>query len=78
MEALPGSRLGSLMLCVAGLIRRRVLCYPTLDRPLALPLRQDFEWTPNGHSCVWLDPANADIVGTSDSATQDVASAVTE
>ena len=59
-------------------VPRRIMLPGEAGAPIALRLRQDFEWTPNGRTYVWLDPADASIVGTGDPAMQDLASAVTE
>jgi len=57
---------------------RRLMLPAAPGAPLALRLRQDFEWTPNGRTYVWLDPATADVVATDDPATGDTAAAITE
>ncbi|UIP06087.1 PepSY domain-containing protein [Erythrobacter sp. SDW2] len=46
--------------------------------PVTLRYRQEFEWTPNGRSYVWLDPANGKVVAVKDPAVGDTASAVVE
>lgn len=57
----------------------RRLTLPTeVGAPLNLRYRQDFEWTPNGRSYVWLDPANGKVVAVKDPALGDTASAVVE
>ena len=57
---------------------RRLMLPAEAGAPIAIRFRQDFEWTPNGRTYVWLDPGSAGIVGTSDPAKQDLASAATE
>lgn len=46
--------------------------------PVTLRYRQEFEWTPNGRSYVWLDPANGKVVAVKDPVRGDTASAVVE
>lgn len=46
--------------------------------PVTLRYRQEFEWTPNGRSYVWLDPANGKVLAVKDPALGDTASAVVE
>ncbi len=46
--------------------------------PLTLRLKQSFEWTPNGRTYVYLDPATGTVLGTDDPAAGDTASAITE
>jgi uncharacterized iron-regulated membrane protein len=57
---------------------RRLMLPAEPGAPLALRLKQDFEWTPNGRTYVWLDPATAEVVATEDPAAGDTASAITE
>jgi uncharacterized iron-regulated membrane protein len=59
-------------------VPRRLMLPTGPGAPLALRLRQDFEWTPNGRTYVWLDPANAKVLATDDPAAGDTASAVVE
>ena len=56
---------------------RRLMLPAEPGAPLALRLRQDFEWTPNGRTYVWLDPATAEVLATDDPATSDTASRIT-
>lgn len=46
--------------------------------PALLRLRQDFEWTPNGRSYAYLDPATGKLAGTEDPAQSDMRSAIQE
>ena len=46
--------------------------------PLVLRLKQEFEWTPNGRTYVYLDPASAQVLGIDDPASGDIAAAITE
>lgn len=57
---------------------RRLMLSSEPDAPLALRLKQSFEWTPNGRTYVWVDPATAEIVATDDPAAGDTASAIAE
>src|SRR5688500_3172156 len=57
---------------------RRLMLPAEPGAPLALRMKQDFEWTPNGRTYVWLDPANAQVVGTDDPSAGDPAAAITE
>jgi uncharacterized iron-regulated membrane protein len=57
---------------------RRLMLPKRPGAPAVLRLRQDFEWTPNGRTYVYLDPATAEILGTEDPATGDMASAISE
>jgi len=61
-----------------GAAPRRLMLPAAPGAPLALRLRQDFEWTPNGRTYVWLDPATAEVMATDDPATGDTAAAITE
>jgi uncharacterized iron-regulated membrane protein len=57
---------------------RRLMLPVEPGEPLLLRLRQPFEWTPNGRTYVWLDPANSKVVATDDPASADTASAIAE
>jgi uncharacterized iron-regulated membrane protein len=57
---------------------RRLMLPAEPGAPLALRMKQPFEWTPNGRTYVWLDPATARVVATDDPATSDTASAIQE
>ena len=57
---------------------RRLMIPTRPGEPIAIRLRQDFEWTPNGRSYVWIDPETADIVGSDDPAGRDAASSIVE
>lgn len=52
-----------------GAALRRVQWPRGTGAPLALRLRQPFEWTPNGRTFVYADPATLAIVGIADPAT---------
>jgi len=57
---------------------RRIMLPRRPGAPVVLRLRQDFEWTPNGRTYVYLDPATAGVLAVEDPATSDTASAITE
>lgn len=57
---------------------RRLMLPSDSGEPLVLRLRQDFEWTPNGRTYVYLDPAHAAVVATDDPAASDTAAQITE
>lgn len=57
---------------------RRLMMPSETGAPVVLRLKQDFEWTPNGRTYVYLDPQSAAVLSTDDPATGDTASAVTE
>jgi uncharacterized iron-regulated membrane protein len=57
---------------------RRLTLPTTPGKPAVLRLRQDFEWTPNGRTYVYLDPASAEVLAVDDPAARDTASAITE
>jgi uncharacterized iron-regulated membrane protein len=57
---------------------RRLMLPGEPGAPLALRLKQDFEWTPNGRTYVWLDPVTAQVLATDDPAAGDTASAFSE
>ena len=57
---------------------RRLMFPAEPGAPLALRLKQEFEWTPNGRTYVWLDPAAATVVAKDDPAAGSAASALTE
>lgn len=61
-----------------GAVPRRLMIPSSSGEPIAIRYRQDFEWTPNGRSYVWVDPANADVLASDDPARGDAASAVIE
>jgi uncharacterized iron-regulated membrane protein len=46
--------------------------------PIVLRLKQDFEWTPNGRTYVYLDPAGSRAIGVDDPARGDTRSAIQE
>lgn len=47
---------------------RRLMMPRQAGAPAILRLKQDFEWTPNGRSYAYLDPATAALVGVADPA----------
>lgn len=57
---------------------RRLMLPAEPGAPLALRMKQPFEWTPNGRTYVWLDPATAEVLATDDPAAADTASAIQE
>ena len=57
---------------------RRLMLPAEPGAPLALRMKQPFEWTPNGRTYVWLDPASEEVVATDDPASADTASAIAE
>ena len=57
---------------------RRLMMPDEPGKPVAIRFRQQFEWTPNGRSYVWLAPAGAIVVGTKDPAQSDARSAIVE
>jgi uncharacterized iron-regulated membrane protein len=61
-----------------GAAPRRLMLPAKPGRPAVLRLRQAFEWTPNGRTYVYLDPATAKVLAVDDPAARDTASAITE
>lgn len=57
---------------------RRLMLPSSPGEPLALRMKQPFEWTPNGRTYVWLDPATGRVLATQDPAAGDAASAIIE
>lgn len=57
---------------------RRLMMPKEPGAPLVLRMRQSFEWTPNGRTYVYLDPATARVLSTDDPAASDTASAIEE
>lgn len=57
---------------------RRLMMPAAPSEPVAIRFRQDFEWTPNGRSYVWVAPDTGLVVGKDDPAMGDAASAVVE
>jgi uncharacterized iron-regulated membrane protein len=57
---------------------RRLTLPAVPGEPLTLRLKQDFEWTPNGRTYVYIDPVSARIVATNDPADGSTASAIVE
>jgi uncharacterized iron-regulated membrane protein len=57
---------------------RRLMLPRDPGEPVTLRLKQAFEWTPNGRTYVYLDPASARVLGTDDPASGDTASMITE
>lgn len=57
---------------------RRLMLPRRPGAPAVLRLRQDFEWTPNGRTYVYLDPATTRVMAVEDPAAGDTASAITE
>lgn len=61
-----------------GAAPRRMMLPAAPGKPAVLRLRQGFEWTPNGRTYVYLDPATAEVLAVDDPAARDTASAITE
>ncbi|WP_166041800.1 PepSY-associated TM helix domain-containing protein [Sphingosinicella sp. YJ22] len=59
-------------------VPRRLMMPKEPGAPLVLRMRQAFEWTPNGRSYVYLDPATARVLSVDDPAAGDTASAIGE
>ena len=59
-------------------VPRRLMFPAEPGAPLALRMKQPFEWTPNGRTYVWLDAASGGVVAADDPATSDAASAIAE
>ena len=57
---------------------RRLMLPKEAGAPATLRLRQPFEWTPNGRTYVYLDPATSQVIGTEDPASSDTASTIAE
>lgn len=58
---------------------RRLMMPKQPGQPIAIRFRQDFEWTPNGRSYVWIAPGSAEVVARDDPAEGgDPAAAVVE
>lgn len=57
---------------------RRLMLPKEPGAPLTLRMKQSFEWTPNGRTYVYLDPATGAVLGTDDPVAGDTASAITE
>ncbi|OYX64640.1 MAG: peptidase [Sphingomonadales bacterium 32-64-17] len=57
---------------------RRLMMPVTPGEPIAIRLRQGFEWTPNGRSYVWIAPDTGAVVARDDPAERDMATAITE
>lgn len=57
---------------------RRLMMPSAPGEPIAIRFRQDFEWTPNGRSYVWIDPETASVVAADEPAKGDAASAIVE
>lgn len=57
---------------------RRLMLPRRPGAPAVLRLRQSFEWTPNGRTYVYLDPATGAVMAVEDPATGDTANAISE
>ena len=57
---------------------RRLMLPSAAGEPIAIRYRQDFEWTPNGRSYVWIAPNTAQVIATDDPANAGGAAAVAE
>lgn len=61
-----------------GAAPRRLMMPSEPGAPIAIRYRQDFEWTPNGRSYVWVDPGETAVLAADDPANGDAASAIVE
>lgn len=61
-----------------GAMPRRLQLPGDAGKPALIRMRQDFEWTPNGRSYVYVDPASAAVVATVDPAGGGGAQAIQE
>jgi len=57
---------------------RRLMLPTRPGAPLTLRMKQDFEWTPNGRTYVYLDASTAQVIATEDPAASDTAAKITE
>lgn len=57
---------------------RRIMMPSEPGAPVVLRMKQNFEWTPNGRTYVYLDPASGSVLSIADPADDDTASAITE
>ena len=57
---------------------RRLMMPSEPGAPIAIRYRQDFEWTPNGRSYVWIAPDSAAVIAIDDPATGGATAAITE
>ena len=57
---------------------RRLMMPSQPGAPIAIRYRQNFEWTPNGRSYVWIAPDTAAVVATDDPAKSSAAAAISE
>lgn len=57
---------------------RRLMMPSAPGDPIAIRYRQDFEWTPNGRSYVWIEPGNSAVLGSDDPAGGGARSAIEE
>jgi uncharacterized iron-regulated membrane protein len=57
---------------------RRLMLPSRPGGPLTLRMKQPFEWTSNGRTYVWLDPASGTVLATQDPAAGDTAAAIVE
>lgn len=57
---------------------RRLMLPSKPGEPIAIRFRQDFEWTPNGRSYVWIAPDSARVVVMDDPARAGAVSAISE
>lgn len=61
-----------------GALPRRLTLPERPEAPLVLRMKQEFEWTPNGRTYVYLDPGTAQVLAIDDPAAGDTAAAITE
>lgn len=57
---------------------RRIMMPSESGAPVVLRMKQDFEWTPNGRTYVYLDPASGKVLSVIDPKDGDTATAITE
>lgn len=61
-----------------GAAPRRLMMPGEPGAPVTLRMKQDFEWTPNGRTYVYLDPVSGKVLSVNDPRNGDTASAITE
>lgn len=61
-----------------GAAPRRIMMPGEPGAPVVLRMKQDFEWTPNGRTYVYLDPASGKVLSVIDPKNGDTANAITE
>lgn len=78
----PGTDWRRLMINAQAAFRsavpRRLMLPAAPGEPVTLRMRQSFEWTTQGRTYVYLDPATAEVLATADPASNDTASKISE